>query len=180
MQSLFVLFLSTCVTLIGGSISRGDDNRLVHEGIVEGAIEDVWAALTTKAGIESWMVAHAEIELKVGGRMRTHYDPKGKLGDPKTIENTILSFDPKRMLSIKATKPPAGFPFPNAIKTMWTVIYFDPMGPQRTKVRIVGLGFGDNEEAKKLREHFQWGNDYTLKKLQKRFTAKDGKAAPSR
>src|SRR5436305_8669500 len=143
-RAALISFLLLCV-----STARAEDRRQVTEGVLDAAPEVVWKALTTKEGLEAWMVAHAEIDLKVGGKMRTHYDPKGKLGDPKTIENTILSFDPKRMLSIKATKPPAGFPFPNAIKTMWTVIYFDPVGPQRTKVRIVGLGFGDNEEAKK-------------------------------
>jgi uncharacterized protein YndB with AHSA1/START domain len=66
------------------------DNRLVHEGIVAAPVKDVWAAFTTKKGQESWMVSHSEIELKIGGLMRTHYDPKGKIGDPKTIENTII------------------------------------------------------------------------------------------
>ena len=53
--------------------------------------------------------------------------------------------------------------------------------PATRHQRAYGLNFADGHvESKKLREHFQWGNDYTLKKLQKRFTAKDGKAAPSR
>jgi hypothetical protein len=63
-------------------------------------------------------MAHSEVELKVGGRMRTHYDSKGRIGDPKTIENTIISYDPERMLSMRVTKPPEGFPFPDAVKGM--------------------------------------------------------------
>lgn len=152
---------------------RLEDTRLVHEGVVEAAVDDVWTAFTTKAGAESWMVAHAEIDLRVGGKMLTHYDPKGKIGDPNTIENTILSFDPKRMLSIKATKPPQNFPLAEAIKSMWTVVYFEEVGPKRTRVTVVGLGYGNDEESKKLRKHFEWGNAYTLKKLQERF-AKQG------
>jgi hypothetical protein len=64
------------------------------------------------------MVAHSEVELKVGGRMRTHYDPKGMIGDPQTIESEIISYDPGRMLSTRVTKPPEGFPFPDAVKGM--------------------------------------------------------------
>ena len=75
-------------------------------------------------------MAHAEIELKIGGKMRTHYDAKGRIGDPNTIENRILSFEPKRMLSIQVTNPPEKFPFKDAVKNMWTVIYFDGCRPR--------------------------------------------------
>ena len=148
------------------------DDRLVHEGVVAAPVKDVWAALTTKEGQESWMAAHSEIELKVGGLMRTNYDPKGAIGDPKTIENMIISYDPERMLSIRVTKAPEGFPFPNAVLSMWTVIYFEAAGPQTTRVRFVGLGFGSDEESKKMRAFFDRGNAYTLKQLQGRFARK--------
>ena len=55
-------------------------------------------------------MAHADVDLKVGGKMLTHYDPKGRIGDPDTIENTILSFEPKRMLSIKVANPAGEVP----------------------------------------------------------------------
>ena len=135
-------------------------------------LEDVWTAVTTKQGQESWMVAHSEIDLAIGGRMRTHYDPKGKLGDPKTIENTIICYDPKRMFSIKVSKPPEGFPFPNAVKNMWTIMYFEADVPEATRVRIVGLGFGEDDESKQMRAFFDRGNAFTLKKLQERFAPK--------
>ena len=102
---------------------------LVTEGVVDAPVEKVWAALCTKEGLESWNVAHADVDLKVGGKMLTHYDPKGQLGDPDTIENTILSFEPGRMLSIKVANPPAKFPFKDAIKTVWQVLHFEPLGP---------------------------------------------------
>ena len=73
-------------------------NELVTEGMIGAPVDAVWAAFTTKEGQESWNVAHAEIDLKIGGKMRTHYDPAGRIGDPNTIENTILCFEPKRML----------------------------------------------------------------------------------
>jgi uncharacterized protein YndB with AHSA1/START domain len=169
---LALLLAVACVPLpavVGGS---REDKRLVHEGVVAAPVGEVWAAFTTGKGQESWMVAHSEVELKVGGRMRTHYDPKGVIGDAKTIENEIISYDPERMLSIRVTKVPEGFPFPSAVKGMWTVIYFEALGPRATRVRIVGLGFGDDEESKKMREFFDRGNAFTLKKLQERFAPK--------
>lgn len=147
--------------------STNDD--LVHEGIVAAPFEEVWDALTTKQGQESWMVAHSEIELKVGGLMRTHYDPSGTLGDPQTIENEIISYDPGRMLSFRVSKAPEDFPFPQAVKNMWTVIYLEPEGVSSTRVRIVGLGFLDNGESQKMRAFFDRGNAWTLERLQNRF-----------
>jgi uncharacterized protein YndB with AHSA1/START domain len=135
----------------------------------------VWAALATKEGQESWNVSHAEIDLKVGGKMLTHYDAKGRIGDPNTIENIILSYEPYRMLSIKVGNPPEKFPFKNAIKNVWHVFHFEDAGPSGTRLRIVGLGYGDDEESKKLRGFFEYGNAYTLKKLQEKFAGKAGK-----
>ncbi|MCA1840909.1 MAG: SRPBCC domain-containing protein [Actinomycetota bacterium] len=149
------------------TISANDP--LVHEGVVKAPPPLVWAGFTTKDGQESWMVAHSEIELKVGGRMRTHYDPSGTLGDPGTIENQIICFDPGRMVSFRVTSPPEKFPFSNAIKDLWTVIYFEPHGSDSTFVRVVTLGFNETEESREMREFFDRGNALTLRSLQNHF-----------
>lgn len=150
----------------------GGPDRVVTEGLIEAPVEQVWAALFTKEGLESWNVAHADIDLKVGGKMLTHYDPKGRIGDPNTIENIILSYEPNRMLSMKVGTPPANFPFKTAIKDVWHVLHLNPLGPTRTRLEIIGLGYGSDEESQKLRAFFEKGNAYTLKKLQEKFTAR--------
>jgi hypothetical protein len=101
--------------------------------------------------------------------MLTQYAADGVIGDENTIENTILSYEPLRMLSIKATKPPAKFPFKNALTKMWTVMYFDSVDSSRTHVTVCSIGFGQDEESQKMREFFDRGNGYTLKKLQEKF-----------
>ena len=154
------------------TIHAQDTAPLVHEGVVNAPAAQVWSAFTTAEGLESWMAAHAKIDLKVGGVMKTQYDPKGTVDDPKAIENTILSYEPMRMLSFKVTKAPDGFPFPNAIKNMWTVVYFTPEGDSATRVREVSMGFGSDDESKKMREFFNRGNAFTLQRLQKRFAPK--------
>jgi len=162
------------------STAHADDERVVTEVVVEASVDDVWGAWTTKQGMESWMVAHAEIELKVGGKMLTHYNPNGQIGDPNTIENTILSFEPNRMLSIKATKPPENFPFKEALRDMWTVLLFEPLGANRTRVRVVSMGFRDTEESRKMRQHFEAGNAWTMKKLQAKFADAPSKPVPGK
>jgi uncharacterized protein YndB with AHSA1/START domain len=149
-----------------------EPGELVTEGIIEAPVDAVWAAFTTKEGQEAWNVAHAEIELKVSGKMRTHYDRSGRIGDPNTIENNILCFEPRRMLAIQVSNPPEKFPYKNAIKNLWTVLYFEDLGLSRTRLRLVGLGYGNDEESRKLRNFFDKGNTYTVKKLQEHFAPK--------
>jgi hypothetical protein len=55
------------------------------------------------------------------------------------------------------------------------VIYFDEVSPQKTRVTVHMLGYAEDEESQKMRVFFQAGNDFTLKKLQKRYAAKDSK-----
>jgi uncharacterized protein YndB with AHSA1/START domain len=146
-----------------------DESCQITEGIVPVPRDAVWSAFTTKEGQEAWNVAHAEIDLKIGGTMRTHYDAKGQIGDRNTIENIILAFEPQKMLAIKVGKAPERFPFKHALGTVWHVMYFEDAGPGRTRLRIVGLGYGGDEESKKLRAFFEKGNAYTLRKLEEHF-----------
>jgi len=142
---------------------------LVNEAIINAPAAEVWRMFTTKPGMESWMAAHADIDLRVGGLVRTRYERDGALGDDKTIVNQVISFEPERMLSLKVHQPPADFAFRGAIKDLWTVIYFQPLGAEMTNVRIVGLGFSESDESKKMREFFARGNSWTLEQLQKKY-----------
>lgn len=147
-----------------------DTSPIVSEAIVEAPLDAVWAAWTTSDGLRSWLAPHAAIDLRVGGLMRTNYNVRGALDDPQTIENRVLSYDPGRMLSIKVAKAPDSFPFPNAIQEMWTVIYLEEAGTGRTRVRVVGLGFGAGDESQKMRAFFERGNAMTLEGLQRHFS----------
>lgn len=141
---------------------------LVHEGVIDAPLADVWHAWTTSDGLRSWLAPHAEIDFRIGGTMRANYSPDGELGDAQTIENTVLSFDPYEMISIRVSRAPADFPFPSAIFEMWTVIYFKADGPAKTGVRIVANGFSEDEESQAMRAFFDQGNAITLQQMQER------------
>lgn len=160
--------LTMVVGLCSGAMAQ-DVSPIVAEAVVEAPVEAVWAAWSSGEGLRSWLAPHAEIDLRVGGLMRTHYSADGVLGDPGTIENAVLSYEPGRMLSIKVARAPAKFPFPNAVQQMWTVIYFDAAEPGKTRIRVVGMGFGPDEESQRMRAFFERGNAATLVQLQRRF-----------
>ncbi len=168
-------FAFIIVALVGmrASAQQASNSKtsLRHDGVICAPVHEVWKAFTTTEGLQSWMAPLADIDLRVGGKMRVNYNAGGTLGDEKTIENTILSFEPERMLSIQATRPPAGFPFPTAIQDMWTVLRFEPVGADRTRLIITGMGFGESEESVKMREFFDKGNAHTLDQLRKKFAA---------
>ncbi len=136
------------------------------------SINAVWDAFTTTDGLQSWVAPLAEIDFRVGGKWRANYNADGKLGDSTTIENTILSFDPGQMISLKATTFPEGFPFVDAAKDAWTVFYFSPISASRTKITVVGLGYTDSEESQKMRSFFAQANEYSLNELNKALQAK--------
>jgi uncharacterized protein YndB with AHSA1/START domain len=161
--------LACLAAVLGLALSPPPDTTLVTEGLVKAPVERVFADFTTKEGMESYNVAKAEVDLRVGGRMRSHYSRDGVIGDENTIVNVILAYDPNRMLCIQVEKPPARFPYREAIKRVWTVLYFESKGPEETRLTIRMLGFGEDEESKKCREFFKAGNASVLQSLQKKY-----------
>ena len=164
MKALLLGILLSCALT---TTTVSDSSPLVAEVVVDATPARCWKAFTDPKEMTKWMVAHAEMDLKVGGLMRTHYAKDGVLGDPNTIENRILSLDPERMLSIKVHKFPMNFPFKTAVADMWSVVYFEPAADGKTKVTVRGLGFNETEESQKMRAFFKAGNQYTLDGLKK-------------
>lgn len=160
--------LSTCLGL-WSACAASAPGEAASEALIDAPPAAVWKALTTREGAESWMVAKAEIDLRNGGLMRTHYSKDGVLGDDGTIENMFLSLDPGRMYSMRIARPPANFPFKTAWQSVWTVVYLEPVSSDKTKVLIRMLGYTDEEESQKMRTFFLRGNQYTLDKLAAKF-----------
>lgn len=158
------------VVLLGNALVQAASvDPVVTTGIVSAPVNEVWKAVTTKEGIESWMVAKTEFELRVGATWKTSYSKDSTLDDDAAIHHTILAYDPGRMFSFRTVKYPKGFAFPNAIAKTWTVIYLEPVGERQTRFTGRMLGFTDDEESQKMRAFFERGNQQTLDSLIKRF-----------
>jgi uncharacterized protein YndB with AHSA1/START domain len=165
-------FTVAIVLSILGAGRTLDDGQQVVEGIVNAKPSEVWSVFSTPDGFKKLGVAQCEMDIRVGGLIRTHYDPKGTIGDEGTIENEILAFEPGRMLAIRIRKPPKGFPFAEASwKAAWTVITVTDLGDGRTHLRLAGLGYPDTDDGRKMREFFRNGNGWTLDKLKARYEA---------
>jgi uncharacterized protein YndB with AHSA1/START domain len=162
-------FWSLLLSLGACSLANADDLSFVNEGVVGAPIEQVWQIFATSDGYKALGPALAEVDLRVGGAIRSRYNANGTLGDAETIENAILAYEPPRMMAIRIAKTPASFPFKNAWKTAWTVITLSPVDGNETHVRIASLGFGSDEEAVAMRRFFEAGNQSTIELLRRHF-----------
>ena len=61
-------FLTCVISLATLTFPLSAGEPLITEAIIDAPRKEVWKAFTTKEGVESWMVAHAQIDLKVGGK----------------------------------------------------------------------------------------------------------------
>jgi len=177
MRSSFVVLAVTLVATLGWTVALAREAARaappqVSVGTVDAPVAEVWKVLSTAEGWKALGVAKAQVDFRVGGKIRTHYDPKGTIGDEKTIENTILAYEPYRMLAIRATGIPAGFPFPReTIDRVWTVLTLVPLGDGRTRITLRGQGYADDEASRKMRAWFQKGNDWTMRHLEEHFAS---------
>jgi uncharacterized protein YndB with AHSA1/START domain len=144
----------------------------VTEGFVNAPVAEVWRLFTTSEGYLATGAAQADVRLAIGGEIRSHYNPEGRLGDAETIVNEILAYEPQRMLTIRIKQAPASFPHRNAVAGTWTVIYFTASGENMTHVRIVGLGYDDSPASQAMRKFFAEGNRWTLDTIAKRYWPK--------
>ncbi len=145
-----------------------DSPPLTHEIVMNVPAEKVWAVFTTAEGYKNFGVAKAEMDFRVGGAIRSHYQADGVIGDEGTIENTILAYEPMRMVAFKCTKTPKGFPFPEAMAKCWSVAYIEDLGDGRTRLTLKGLGYDDTEQSVKMRQFFDAGNAWSLQMLRAR------------
>jgi uncharacterized protein YndB with AHSA1/START domain len=150
--------------------ARAADSQ-VTDGFINAPLSEVWRIFTTTEGYKSTGVNQADIELRIGGHIRTHYGP-GELGDAETIDNEILAFDPEAMLALRVAQAPASFPHRAALQGTWTVIYFDAAGENMTRVRIVGLGYTNDPESQALRTYFEKANRDVIDRVGKRYWPK--------
>lgn len=165
--------LSLLVLAIGNfpdepeAVEKKFSGRELLEITIEASVEKVWDAFTTDEGVRMWIAPLADIDFRIGGKIRANYNPEGTLGDPHTIENTIICYDPMRLFCFRCTKSPEGFPFAEAIQATWTVAYFEPVASGGTRLTLVGIGYTEEEDSKQMREFFRLGNKQVLEGLKR-------------
>jgi len=139
---------------------------LIQEFIVNASIDSVWNAYTTKKGWENWAVPLAEVNLKVGGYIKTNYNVQGQIGDSSTIVTHIINYVPKRLITLQA-EITDNFPdfMKKEAKDFYNIIYFEEMDNGSTNVKSFGIGYKNNPKYLALLKFFIPANEKTLMNL---------------
>jgi len=139
---------------------------LIQEFTVNSPIDSVWNAYTTKKGWESWAVPIAEIDLKVGGFIKTNYNKEGIIGDSTTIVTHIINYVPKKLITLQA-EITDNFPefMKKEAKDFYNVIYLDELEKGKTSVKSYGIGYKNTPKYLSLMEYFIPANEKSLMNL---------------
>ncbi|NOX58624.1 MAG: hypothetical protein GXP29_07170 [Planctomycetes bacterium] len=147
-------------------VTKAGELILVETVIIAAPVAKVWDAYTTSSGYTAWAAPVAEIDCRVGGLMRTHYDPKAKIGDPQTITSRIVNYVPQKMLTLKAD---VSENWPEILKSqaehLYNVILFEEVAKNKTRIVSYGLGYRDNKEMRGMLDFFVEANKGLYAKL---------------
>jgi len=141
---------------------------MVHEAVIDGAITDVWTAISTPQGWMSWAVPLAWTYPADTDVLETSYDNKDRPGSPGTIQQRFIARIPGRLLVFRTIKAPEGFPNWEAYRGVTSVFELEPAG-RKTRVRLTSLGYPDTDAGTALVGFFEKGNAKALENLQRRF-----------
>lgn len=141
---------------------------MVHEALVDGAIADVWTAISTPQGWMTWAVPVAWTSPTEPDVLETSYDSADRPGSPSTIQQRFIARIPGRLLVFRTIKAPEEFPHRETYHGVTSVFELEPAGRQ-TRVRLTSLGYPDTDAGNALVGFFEKGNAKTLENLQRRF-----------
>ena len=130
----------------------------------------VWERFTTTEGYRAWAVPVALVDGRLGGMIEGSYDFTAKVGDPDTIRNQIVVFQPEQTLAIRNVNAPKALPGREQFGEIVTVMEFADAGSGATRVTLTAVGYKPGEPYDTLYRHFGWGNAYSLTKLKESFT----------
>lgn len=152
------------------SYTAADGSRVLrHEGVVDAPVADVWKAFTTTEGVTSWMVPRAVVDFGVGGTLEASYSLDAVFPSPANIKHEFLAYLPNEMIAMRVIQCPPGTPHQEILEALWSVITFEPVGEDRTRVAIAGVGYGEGEGYDSVYNFFDQGNAWTFAQLQKYF-----------
>ena len=77
---------------VSGAAQAADEASFVNEGVIDAPIDEVWKVFSTSEGYKVLGPALADVDLRVGGAIRSRYRADGVLGDEETIENVIVDY----------------------------------------------------------------------------------------
>ncbi len=159
MNGIRSVFFALVVSIFTMTPAHAVERTVVKTARIEASASEVWAPLTTSAGLKSFLGIDSTIELRVGGKYEYYFGPPEAAPNRGSEGCTILSYLPQRMLSFTWNAPPS-IPAIRALgASTFVVVEFTAAGENATDVRLTHLGWGDGPEWDKAYTYFDraWG-----------------------
>lgn len=136
----------------------------VQRVVIRAPVRDVWDAFTTTEGYSAWAAPFAVVDLRVNGTIEASYADGASAGDPANIVLSIPAYLPQRMLVLKTIQAPPGFASEETLERLVSIIEFEALGPDATRVTLSGVGYSEDDDE--MRTGFLRANAWTLGQLQ--------------
>ena len=166
-----LLFASTGLCLHAGEVrvtvkEDGKGLFLQEQFEVAAPLHKVWKFYTTSEGWRAWIAPVAEVDFRVGGTIRTHYDPQGKIGGPNTITLHIINYVPGRLITLQSepNERMRGVSLEEQ-KDLFNVIGFEALDDKRTRVTSHGIGYRNLPGHREVLDYFKRANGSHYQKL---------------
>lgn len=147
-------------------VSKTNANELIlkQEVSFAASIEDVWRAYTTAEGWTAWASPKAEIDLRVGGTIRTAYE--GEIGGSNTNTLHIVNYVPNKLLTLRADVS-SNWPeiMQEDSEKLSNVVLFDEIADGVTRIQSFGIGYTDAPEYDQLMSFFIKANESLYQNL---------------
>ncbi|MEQ8244073.1 SRPBCC domain-containing protein [Fulvivirga sp.] len=172
MKFFFTLIIVLLSNLTFGQATSETDTlpsgelMLKQEILINASIEKVWNAYTTTEGWKAWVTPIVEIDFKINGTIKSHYDSTATIGDKGTIVNHVLNYIPYKLITMQAE---LNENFPEFMigeeKNLYSIVEFEKLGENQTKLTIYGIGYKNEQQWIDLLKFFIQGNEMSLNKL---------------
>lgn len=150
-------------------VEMDGSSTLVAEVEVPAPAAEVWNAISTPEGWQSWAVPLARSVQGEPDMIETSYDPAAPVGGPGTIRQLFVARIPNRLLAFRTVKAPQGFPDFDTYRKVVSVFQLEPRGDAATFVRLWAHPYPDDAAGRRLLAFFERGNRATLDMLRRRF-----------
>lgn len=166
---LFFLWLNNLS--FGQVINRIDtipsgELMLTQEIIINAPVDKVWNAYTLPEEWKKWVTPVVEMDFKINGTIKSHYDTTASIGDKGTIINHILNYIPYKQITMQAE---LNDNFPAFIKgeerNLYSIVEFEKSDENKTRLTLYGIGYKNEQKWHQLLNFFIQGNEMTLNKL---------------
>jgi len=143
-------------------IVSSEPKRVEWDVTIPGSLDAVWDAMTTQAGLVSWLAPIATVDARPGGDWLVSFP-----GGPAPAGGTIVELQPKTFIAIAAMAP-GKYPTVRKERT-YALFTFVPAGATATRVHATQTGWRDGEEWDAAMDYLAGGNAQLLEALYQRF-----------